>query len=77
MTIGPGVYDAEATLVMESTHARRGVIVIVLDGDRGSGFAVQTTIGMTLHLPKILRDMADQLDPDVGELNERKAEDLA
>jgi hypothetical protein len=76
MTIGPGVYDAEVTLVVESTNAQ-AVILIVLDGDRGSSFSIQATPGVILRLPEILRDMADQLDPDIGELNARKAKDLA
>jgi hypothetical protein len=74
VTIGPGKYDDEATLVMQSAHAS-GVIVIVIGGDRGEGFSIQATLSVSLQLPKILRDMADQLDPDVRELKLTSIED--
>src|SRR4029077_235721 len=50
MTIGPGVYDEECTLVRRRTDAK-GVVVIVVGGDRGAGFAVQATPEATLDLP--------------------------
>ena len=63
MAIGPGEYDDEATLVRERTHAA-GVILIVVGGDRGAGFAVQATPEATLDLPAVLRSIADQIDAD-------------
>jgi hypothetical protein len=70
MTIGPGKYDAEATHVMNSTHAS-GVIVIVIGGDRGEGFSIQATLEVSLALPKMLRMIADQLDPDISSLQSK------
>lgn len=64
MTIGPGKYDEEATLVQERTQAA-GVIVIVIDGNKGEGFACQATLGVTLALPAMLRSIADQMDADI------------
>ena len=64
MTIGPGKYDEECTLVRERTHAA-GVVVIVVGGDKGAGFAVQTTTAeAALDLPAVLRSMADQFEVD-------------
>ena len=64
MTIGPGKYDDECTLVRERTHAK-GVVVIVVGGDKGAGFAVQTTTTQAvMDLPAVLRTMADQIEAD-------------
>jgi hypothetical protein len=61
MAWGPGKYDAEATHVREVTHAR-GVIMIVFDGDRGTGFSAQLDVTRLLGIPHILRDIADQIE---------------
>lgn len=61
MAFGPGKYDDEATKVRASTQAS-GVIVIVIGGDRGEGFACQATLEVTLTLPKMLRSIADQIE---------------
>ena len=63
MTVGPGVYDDEATWARESTHAK-GVVVIVVGGDKGAGFACQATPEVMLDLPAALRAIADQIDAD-------------
>jgi len=42
MPHGPGKYDALATHVREQSDAE-GVVVIVLGGNKGNGFSVQTT----------------------------------
>lgn len=63
--IGPGKYDDEATIVRERTKAR-GVIVIVLGGDKGNGFAVQSEgLDLTAEMPAFLRAMADQIEADL------------
>jgi hypothetical protein len=62
--IGPGKYDEEATMVMERVKAG-GVILIVIDGKDGGGFAVQATLQTTLMLPSMLRDMADEIEGDL------------
>jgi hypothetical protein len=63
MTIGPGKYDDEATMVQKATNAS-GVIVIVIGGDKGEGFACQATLGVTHALPQMLRSIADQIEAD-------------
>ena len=65
--IGPGKYDEEATLVQERTEAA-GVIVIVVGGNKGQGFACQGTLAVTQALPAMLRHIADQLDADLPAL---------
>jgi hypothetical protein len=66
MSLGPGKYDDEATWVRERTNAS-GVILIVIGGDRGYGFAAQATLETTLSLSAMLRDIADQIDADLKE----------
>jgi hypothetical protein len=62
--IGSGKYDEEATLVQERTNAA-GVIVIVIGGDKGEGFACQATLLVTLALPMMLRSIANQIEADI------------
>jgi hypothetical protein len=61
---GPGKYDDLATLVQTSTQAR-GVIVIVIGGNRGEGFSCQATLEVTLAIPAMLRSIADQIEGDI------------
>ena len=63
MTIGPGVYDAEATAARESTNAQ-AVVLIVVRGDKGSGFSCQALEDVILDLPAVLRSLADQIEAD-------------
>jgi hypothetical protein len=62
--IGPGKYDDIATDVRERTKAK-GVIVIVFDGDRGTGFSMQADLVTTLVVPDILDSVAMQIRRDV------------
>lgn len=61
---GPGKYDAVATVALEMTSADC-VLVAVLGGVRGSGFSVQGDPALLAHLPRILRDVADQIEKDM------------
>lgn len=66
MPTGPGKYDVLATLVRETTQAD-GVIVIVMGGILGSGFAVQThEVLAPGKLATILEDMAKQIRESMG-----------
>ena len=56
----PGKYDTLCTMVREYVIAD-GVIVIVFNGRQGSGFSCQATPELTLHLPELLRDVADKI----------------
>jgi hypothetical protein len=61
MALGPGKYDPECTEVMVAHHAE-AVILIVIRGSRGSGFACQSTPELTAALPQILRTVADEIE---------------
>lgn len=63
MTMGPGAYDEETTMVMKRTKAH-AVILIVIGGTKGEGFSIQSTPEVILKLPVLLRDIADQIDAD-------------
>jgi hypothetical protein len=64
MPEGKGIYDAEATALRESTDASIAA-VIVLHGNRGSGFSVQTYgADATFAMPALLRSMADSIEAD-------------
>jgi hypothetical protein len=62
---GPGKYDALATTVREAARAR-AVVVIVVDGEHGSGFSVQMREAVALALPAMLRRIADAIEADAG-----------
>lgn len=65
MTVGPGRYTEVCTMVRKSTRAR-AVVLLVLDGNRGQGFEVQTAEPLLLkRLPGLLRTVADALEADV------------
>lgn len=61
MSLGSGKYDDLATLVRERSRAQ-SVVVIVIDGERGSGFSVQSWGDITAQLPFLLRDVADKIE---------------
>lgn len=63
MPAGPGKYDDLATYVRENSNAK-GVVVIVLGGDRGSGFSVQMMGGAPrddLWIVPLLEDVVAEL----------------
>lgn len=62
-TNGPGKYDAETTIVRVTTGAR-GVLLMVVGGERGNGFSVQGDIQFLTGLPAVLRHMAKQIEAD-------------
>jgi hypothetical protein len=65
MALGPGKYDDLATSVRVRAGAE-GVIVIVIAGLVGSGFAVQASPEITASLPKLLRRVADDIEADTA-----------
>jgi hypothetical protein len=67
MPIGPGKYDALCTHVREQLKAR-GVLLIVLGGEQGNGFACQADLTTTLALPDLLEHIARQIRADGGAL---------
>ena len=64
MAIGPGKYDKLTTKIMDKTGAV-GCLLMVFEGEKGSGFSVQAPLEMQIQLPDILRSMAEQIEEDV------------
>lgn len=67
MALGPGKYDDVCTMVTKQVGIGEqggGVIVIVLGGNKGNGFACQADLRTTLLLPDLLEDMARQIRKD-------------
>lgn len=65
MSAGAGKYDDVCTATRLVTGAR-AVIVLVVDGIRGSGFSLQSSDPEVLQrLPDALEDMARQIRADV------------
>jgi hypothetical protein len=63
--IGPGKYDDECTMVRDRTDGSI-VFVVVINGDRGTGFSVQATDpGLLRSVPDILEGMAAQIRKDL------------
>lgn len=67
--IGAGKYDVPCERTLLETRAQ-AVILIVLGGDKGSGFSVSAVggaVGSTIEqLPAILRSCADEIEKDVA-----------
>ena len=63
MAIGPGKYDDLCTYVREKTQAS-GVLVVVINGNKGEGFSCQADLKTMLIVPDILETIAKQLRKD-------------
>ena len=61
MAEGPGKYDDLCTYVRTAAVAR-GVVLIVVEGDLGSGFSVQVHSELRLTLQVLLRHIADDIE---------------
>jgi hypothetical protein len=64
MPLGPGKYDDECSYVAQQVGIGPkggGVIVIVVGGNRGNGFACQSDIATLAVLPDLLEETARQL----------------
>jgi hypothetical protein len=80
MPTGPGSYDGEATWVQQRTQAH-GVLLMILGGNKGNGFSlasydIQATLEITLSLPKLLREMANQIETDIAALKRENKNDI-
>jgi hypothetical protein len=72
MALGPGKYDDIATRVRAEVgitdDSGGGVLVIVLGGNKGSGFSCQADIETTLLLPTILENVIREIRASGGVL---------
>lgn len=59
----PSKYDELCTIAREMSHAD-GAILIIINGTRGSGFAVQAPIELVLKIPALLRETADNIEAE-------------
>jgi hypothetical protein len=62
MAFGPGKYDELASHCRQVAAAKGGVIVIVFQGNQGSGMSAQLDPLLTLAIPDILRDVAKTIE---------------
>lgn len=60
---GAGKYDKALTKAVEQAKARQGVLLI-FDGEHGSGFSVQAELEIIQNLPEVLENMAKQIRAD-------------
>ncbi len=63
MPKGPGKYDDLCSYVLAETKAQ-GVVVMVIDGDRGCGFSSQIHPDMQAFLPSMLEFVAATMRTD-------------
>jgi len=76
MANGPGKYDVQCTLVRENTKAM-GVVLIVFNGIRGTGFEVQAPLAVQHDLPAILEHVARSIREDLAGLPREVVNDEA
>jgi hypothetical protein len=62
--IGPGKYDQLCSTVRFAAKAKAAIIIII-DGNRGSGFSCQGDLATTVALPEMLETMAKQIREDM------------
>ena len=56
----PGKYDDLCTMVREASQSE-GVILIVINGNKGGGFSVQATLPIIIRIPDMLESLAVQI----------------
>lgn len=70
MAIGAGKYDDLCTYVRKQVGLKEdgevsgAVMVIVLGGNRGNGFSMQSDLESLVMLPELLEDVAHQIRKD-------------
>lgn len=70
MPEGPGKYDDLCTYVAEQIGLREGgepggVILIVVNGDKGNGFSCQADFQTLIRIPELLESVVEQLKKDL------------
>lgn len=69
MAEGPGKYDEACSEARRSTKAV-GVLLVVLEGEHGSGFSAQLPHELRVAIPATLRSVADQIERDMQDVPE-------
>ena len=65
MSLGPGKYDALCKEVLVRTKAA-GVLMVILDGELGSGCPCKMDQTALERMPALLRRVADSMEGDVN-----------
>lgn len=65
MPVGPGKYDDLCTYVREEAEAE-GVLLIVINGNKGHGFSCQALEYMAGAIPDFLETVAKELRGDLN-----------
>lgn len=60
----PGKYDDICTVARNKAKAN-GAVLIIIDGNKGSGFSVQLPLSHLLSLPAMLETMAKEIRLDL------------
>lgn len=66
---GPGRYAAQCNQVLIESHAD-AVLLVVFNGDKGSGFEVHGKQGVVVDVPAILREMANVIEQEDKKIKE-------
>ena len=66
MALGPGKYDDALSMAPLSVRGRTGILLI-LDGEQGSGFSCQANLAATMQLPALLRNVAASIERDLAD----------
>jgi len=61
--IGPGRYDEACEQARIATEAQ-GILLIVLNGNLGSGFSAQLPAAFLHKIPLVLRKLADDIEKE-------------
>jgi hypothetical protein len=63
--LGGGKYEAALLRVQEEVHG--SVLLVVIGGKHGDGFAVAATVEVIGGIPRLLRDVAGQIEAQMRE----------
>lgn len=66
--MGPGKYDKLCGLARRKAHADAAILMI-FNGDKGSGFSVVSEAGMLAHIPALLERVAAEIRADLAPHN--------
>lgn len=64
MALGKGIYDEHLTVARDASKAE-GAILIILNGDKGSGFSCQLSPYLMPRIPAMLEAMAQEIRKDL------------
>jgi hypothetical protein len=69
MPIGPGKYDDICSKIRQEVNAK-GVVLLILGGDKGDGFSCQAEKHLLECLRLCLEQSAEAMKQDIGQIEE-------